>query len=317
MVNDSGRFGRALFISAGLSLLSACSAIPQKQGDPAWPCFTLEAEKTFLLNTPGGARFDASGLLLTPTGDMLTVNDRGPTLYRIEFLPDGVSADLKPVAGCFTTTQLAPLAPPGGGHLDCEGIAQDEQGRFYLCEEVNRWVLRCDPKANQAERLPIDWSPVKHFFGSDQNASFEGIAIGGGRLYLANERSSALIIAVDPVSLKIIDHFVVSPQVNSFLGMLHYSDLSWQDGKLFVLCRHHRVVLAVDPRTHAVLAEFNYREAEEKLGYATAYPTGLMEGLAVDHDFIWLVTDNNGLGRKTSPNDSRPTLLKCRRPDRK
>jgi len=117
--------------------------------------------------------------------------------------------------------------------------------------------------------------------------------------------------------LKVIDHFVVSPQVNSFLGFLHYSDLSWQDGKLFVLCRHHRVVLEVDPRTYTVVAEFDYREIEEKLGYRTAYPTGLMEGLAVDRNFIWLVTDNNGLGRERSPNDTRPTLLKCARPDKK
>jgi len=315
MMDDPGRFGRALFVCAGLSLFSGCSAIPQQQGDREWPCFTLEAEKTFLLNTPAGGRFDASGLLLTPTGDLLTVSDRGPTLYRIEF--NGVSADLKPVTNCFTTSQLAPLRPAGGGHYDCEGIAEDGQGRFYLCEEVNRRVLRCDPKAKQVESLPIDWSPVQHFFGSDQNASFEGIAIGGGRLYVANERSSPLIMVVDPASLKVIDHFVVSPQVNSFLGFLHYSDLSWQDGKLFVLCRHHRVVLEVDPRTYTVVAEFDYREIEEKLGYRTAYPTGLMEGLAVDRNFIWLVTDNNGLGRERSPNDTRPTLLKCARPDKK
>ena len=314
-MNDSRLFAFELLVCAGLSLLSACSAIPQQEADPAWPSFILEAEQTFQLNTPGGARFDASGLLLTPTGDLLTVNDRGPMLYRIVF--NGVSADLKPLTNCFTTSQLALLPPPGGGHYDCEGIAQDERGRFYLCEEANRWILRCDPQAKQVERLPIDWSPVKKFFGDDKNASFEGIAIGRGRLYVANERSAAVIIVVDLGSLKVVDHFVVSPQVNSFLGMLHYSDLSWQDGKLFVLCRHHRVVLEVDPDTHAVLAEFNYREAEDKLGYRSPYPTGMMEGLAVDADFIWLVTDNNGFGRETSRNDTRPTLLKCRRPDRK
>jgi hypothetical protein len=40
-----------------------------------------------------------------------------------------------------------------------------------------------------------------------------------------------------------------------------------------------------------------------------------MEGLAVSDKYFWLCTDNNGLGRKHYPNDRRPTLFKCRRPD--
>lgn len=212
---------------------------------------------------------------------------------------------------------MVPLARAGGGRCDCEGIAQDDLGRIYLCEEANRWILRCDPKANHVESLPIDWSPVKQFFGSDRNASFEGIAIGNGKLYVANERSDPIILAVDLNNLKIVDHFAVSPRAGSFLGVLHYSDLSWHDGKLFVLCRHHRAILEVDPETHAVLAEFEYGDLEDRLGYKRAYPTGIMEGLAVDRDFIWLVTDNNGFGRRQSPNDTRPTLLKCPRPNRK
>jgi hypothetical protein len=40
-----------------------------------------------------------------------------------------------------------------------------------------------------------------------------------------------------------------------------------------------------------------------------------MEGLAVDRDYFWLCTDNNGLSRKKYPGDTRPTLFKCRRPD--
>jgi hypothetical protein len=52
--------------------------------------------------------------------------------------------------------------------------------------------------------------------------------------------------------------------------------------------------------------------AEHRLG--AGYPT--MEGLAVNRDFIWLATDNNGLGRMRYPKDLRPTLFRCRRPDR-
>jgi len=266
------------------------------------------------LNPPGSERFDASGLLLTSSRDLLTVNDRGPTLYRIDLGRDGVSADLKPVPNCFTAPQMAPFVDPAGRYSDCEGIAKDDRGRIYLCEEGGRRILRCDPKANQVESLPIDWTPVKQFFSSAKNASFEGIAIGKGKLYVANERTAPVIVVVDLADYRIVDWFTVTPQTGSFLGILHYSDLSWHDNKLFVLCRHHRAVLEVDPKTHAVLAEFEYGELEEELGYKREYPTGIMEGLAVDDRFIWLVTDNNGLGRRQFPNDTRPTLLKCPRP---
>jgi hypothetical protein len=301
-----------------VSLLLASCATPKKSAS-AEPAsteptqYTLQAEKTWQINLPGGERFDASGLLLTRTGDLLTVNDRGPTLYRIEFLSQGGEANVIPLTNCFTTAQLAPFAREKNGHYDCEGIAQDAEGRLYICEEANRWILRCDPKANRVERLPIDWSPVKSYFSSDLNASFEGIAIGNGKLYVANERSAPLIIVVDMRTLKIIDHYQVYPQKFSLLGT-HYSDLCFYEGKLFILCRQHRVVLEVDPATHAVLAEYDYRALEDQLGYFKQFPVGIMEGLAVERDCFWLCTDNNGFARSRAPNDTRPTLLKCPRP---
>src|SRR2546430_6747213 len=182
-----------LFVALGL-LLAGC-ATPRKLSTPPPPAppklpahYTLRAEQIWQLNLPGGKQFDASGLLLTPTGDLLTVNDRGPTLYRIDLPGQGSSANLVALSNCFTRAQLAPFAKEKNGRYDTEGIAQDAQGRLYICEEANRWILRCDPKTDVVERLPIDWSPVKNYFSSDPNASFEGIAIGNGKLYVANER---------------------------------------------------------------------------------------------------------------------------------
>jgi hypothetical protein len=73
----------------------------------------------------------------------------------------------------------------------------------------------------------------------------------------------------------------------------------------------------VNPDTREVLAEFDYEAVEDALGYRKGLPVGIMEGLAVDRDWIWLVTDNNGWPRKSSPKDIRPTLVKCPRPDRR
>jgi len=324
----------------GLLAVPACATNHAKRGDgvpqagappaasgsgtqvpaEAWPRFTLQASQSWLLNSPHGERFDASGLLLTPSGQLLTVNDRGPELYAINFTEGRASADLVLLPNCFTPEQLKPLAgAKTGGHYDCEGMAQDEAGRLYLCEETDRWILRWDPKTEAVERLAIDWSPVKQYFSAtDSNASFEGIAVGRDRLYVANEREKARLIVVDLARLKVVDHFVARP-TNKPKGDVQYSDLCWFEDALWVLCRKSQVVLKVDPAAHQVLAEYDYRALENAPAtrYFTLIPFGLMEGLAVDKDNIWLVTDNNGLLRTAKLTDTRPTLYRCPRPDRK
>ena len=301
-----------------LATLSAATCVNAQAPKPKWARYSLKAEQHWPLNLPQGRRFDASGLLLTPDGHLLTVNDRGASLYRIVFRDGERSADLLMLTNVFTTGQLAPFAAGKTGRYDSEGIARDEQGRLHLCEEANRWVLRHDPKTRRVERLNIDWTPVQEYFsGFDRNASFEGIAIGGSRLYVANERMFARIIVVDLGSLKVIDHFKVSPRGHAAWD-LNYSDLSWFDGALFVLLRESYVVLQIDPVSHEVLTEYDFGavENEPSVAYHRKYPTGTMEGLAVDRDHIWLVTDNNGEGRLKDPTDTRPTLFKCPRPDR-
>src|SRR5438046_1781423 len=217
-----------------------------------WSTYELKAGQHWLLNFSNTQRFDASGLLLLTNGDLLTLTDRGPTLYRIQFRTNSSVADLISLPNLFTTAQLRKYAREKFSYYDSEGIAQDDHGRFYVCEEANRWILRCNPGDARAERLEIDWSPVKKFFSSDRNASFEGITVLGDKLFVANERNNAVIIVVDLNSLKVIDHFQVFPKKPSFLGT-HYSDLSRCDGKLYVLCRQHRLILEVDPESHQVL----------------------------------------------------------------
>jgi uncharacterized protein YjiK len=313
----------------GLILFSGCAGDALRsqgsldRGNPAvrsqtapWPVYTLKPEGVWQLNLPSQEQFDASGLLWTAEGALLTVNDRGSSLYRI-VLSSGPSAELVALTNCFTSGQLASFQYDKVDRYDCEGIAQDALGRIYICEEANRWVLRCDSAAQKVERLNIDWTPVRNYFSSrDANASLEGIAIGNGVLYVANERSVGRIIAVDLQSLRVTDHFSVQP-AGSRARDVHYTDLSWADGALFVLLREGRCVLKVDPARHRVLAQYNFTALEEnaETKYHTLYPTGNMEGLAVDHAFIWLVTDNNGLGRVRYPKDQRPTLFRCPRPD--
>jgi hypothetical protein len=285
----------------------------------AWPGHTLRAEKSWQLNLPQGERFDASGLLLSTNGALLTVNDRGAGIYQIQFLAGTNAANLLRLPDLFTSTQLEPFAKEKIDRYDCEGLAADGQGRLYLCEEANRWILRYDPSKQSVERLAIDWKPVeKYFHSSDRNASFEGIAIGGGKLYVANERQLGRIIVVDLATLKVEDDFSVQPST-AFAWDVHFSDLCWFDGRLYALLRESGCVLQIDPATQKVTREYSYADLEQgtEVRYLNKFPTGSMEGLAVDASTIWLVTDNNGQGRVKYPQDTRPTLFKCDRPDAK
>lgn len=293
-------------------------ATASKDGLQPWPRYTLGAAGTWRLNAPGGERFDASGLFRMPDGELLTVSDRGPVIHRVRLRPGSAAADLVPEPGWFPPDQLAALDAGTQGRYDCEGIAGDDEGRIYLCEEQRRWILRWDPRTWRVERLPIDWSPVRKYFSrTDSNASFEGIAVGGGRLYVANEREQGRIVVVDLAQSRVVDDFEVRSSVVSLWGP-HYSDLSWFRGELYVLMREDHVILRVEPRSRRVLAEYDFRAVESapENRYRRVLPfVGVMEGLAVEERGFWLVTDNNGLPREQDPADTRPTLFYCPRPD--
>ncbi len=279
----------------------------------------LRAAQTWRLDSPGEVRFDASALLLLPDGALLTVNDKVPGVYRIEFGAQDGTARLVALPDAFTPRQLAPLVgEKSPGRFDFEGLARDEAGRLLVCEEGRRWILRLDPRSKTVERLPLDWTPVAKWFNAEPNASFEGLAVGGGQLYVANERSVGRIIVVDLATLKIVDDFQVAP-IGRAARDIHYTDLCWFGSELWVLCRESRCVLRVNPVTHAVLAEFDYAgiETAPLNWYAHPYPFGFVEGLAVDAENIWLAVDNNGFPRGADRNDHRPTLWRCPRPDRK
>jgi uncharacterized protein YjiK len=271
--------------------------------------FILTADATWQLNVK--ERFDASALAFHK-GKLLTINDRDAGFYEINLGTNG-AAEVKR-SNLFPRGELAKFAPKRATRYDCEGIAVDPHGNIYVAEESQRLVFKSSPDGKKIEALAIDWTPVKKFFGPDLNASFEGIAIAGDRLYLANERSSPRIITVDLNSKKVLESFFVDSDAFAFGGP-HYTDLAFFAGRLFILNRNHRCIFEVDPETRRVLAEhsFGQMEVAEDVAYQSDYPTGAMEGLAVEEDYFWLITDNNGKVRFKHPQDTRPTLFRCKR----
>jgi hypothetical protein len=293
-------------------LWTACQVGPRRAA-PSVTTWRLAPDAVWALQPPTPERFDASGLLRLPDGRWLTVNDKQPALWEMDLSKAGVA----PVKRC---PDIAPADAADAGGLgppfDLEGIARDDQGRIYLCDELQRRVLRWDGARWQA--LPIDWDLAKRWFSrSDPNASFEGIAVGGGRVYVANERDTGRILVIDPETWRVIDDFRVAPPGVTRRDV-HFTDLCWFDGELWVLCREERRVLRVDPGTRTVLAAFSYFDVEMKpeFAYRHALPYGFFEGLSVDREHIWLLVDNNGFGRRKDAADIRPQLFRCPRPDR-
>jgi hypothetical protein len=301
-----------------LAFTAGCFTRPSSQNDATFRSYTLHADHVWQMNLPQGRRFDASGLFLEKSGALLTESDQQIGVYRIGFTQNSDSVDLDQIPDCFTPAQLAPFAAEKFGRYDCEGVTEDAQGRIYLCEEANRWILRWDRNSRTVERLDIDWTPVKRYFSRDRNAAWEGIAIDDSTLYVANERKQGRIIAVDLNTLKVKDDFVVAAS-HSIWYDAHYSDLCFFDGALYALMREDHVILKINPESHLVLAEYNFAgvENDPDAAYYKVVPlvTGVMEGLAVDKDSFWLCTDNNGLARKHQPGDRRPSLFRCPRPD--
>src|SRR6185503_11841223 len=109
----------------GLIMLIAAAACGQEKGAisalvkgaqallqtnrAAWPTYTLRSTEHWLLGATH-QRFDASGLLFLTNGWLLTLNDRGPTPYRINFLPGTNVANLFPLTNLFSPAQLKPFA---------------------------------------------------------------------------------------------------------------------------------------------------------------------------------------------------------------
>src|SRR5262249_7723646 len=112
----------------------AAARAGQPNASSSWPEYGLKADQIWRLNLHNGQRFDASGLALTPQGELLTISDRGAAIYQVKFLQNTNAADLIQVPNCFTTTQLAPFAREKIDRYDCEGLCLDEEGHIYICE---------------------------------------------------------------------------------------------------------------------------------------------------------------------------------------
>ena len=282
----------------------------QAQEREAFPTQSLVLEQSWRLDGARG-RFDGSGIERADDGELLVVRDSELAVYAVRFQANRPSAALVRHARYAAPLEKLDL---GVKRFDMEGLAIDEKGILYACDEYARRVLRFTTKG-VINSLPLDLAGASEFFSkTDRNASFEGIAIGGDRLYLANERGQGRILELDLRSGKLLNSFNLRTGLTAWPDT-HYSGLDWDKGRLFALLREERAVIEVDPEARRIKRILRYHDVEyhPEHRYQTRVPfAGVMEGLLVEDDVVWLLSDNNGLGRFADKSDSRPTLFRCR-----
>ena len=140
------------------------AATPSRAADPPPPpareMHVLNADRWWVLNLPEGHRLDASALMRLPDGAFVVVNDQDARLHRFEVSDTTQELNLEPVPDPIPPDRATALVGNSRARLDLEGLARDDAGRWYLCEEARRWIFRWDPATKALERLEIDWTPV-------------------------------------------------------------------------------------------------------------------------------------------------------------
>jgi hypothetical protein len=291
------------------AILCSCATVSQLH-ERDFKQVPLKVDRFWRVNWPDYYPFETSGLCIDGEGALLTINDNHPVVYVLHLDNNEGVAHAEPIAG-GGQIQLE------GESLDCEGLEVAENGFIYICDERQRRLIEFDPRSNVSREIKIDWSEVERYFSrSDTNASFEGVTLNSKSFFIANERNRGRIIEIDRETLAVKKHSLVGVDgTPEFL--LHYSGLAWHGDSLFVLSRQKRAIYEIDPQTSRFKAvfEFGSIEKDESHRYRLKVPlAGVMEGLAVDETYFWLITDNNGLGRIEAPGDKRPTLFRCLRP---
>ncbi|UHQ55148.1 esterase-like activity of phytase family protein [Microbulbifer sp. YPW16] len=309
----------------------------------AQPVIPAELRGSWWLD--GSAGLDISGLSFCD-GELLAVSDKDSTgIYRIRLdqpamgpgpRTDADSGEAGDNAVPAAATQLEPYRringldlPSGrwegwkaallnlvqsGTAADFEGISCSG-GDIYMVSERHHRVAQL-PTTGDARWLPPQWADGarERGFMLQFNGASEGLVRDGEDTWIAMERDGRGLVRL---SGDTVEYFRV-PGVPGldFRGRSEdLTGLDIYDGALYTLERN---AFAVCRRALPGLRAqwcINYRAVEERPEYIyreTYY--GKAEGLAVRDDGIFVVLDNNNLGRVAAPDDRRGLLLQLAHP---
>ncbi|GAA5523858.1 hypothetical protein Maes01_00407 [Microbulbifer aestuariivivens] len=274
----------------------------------------------------GSAGLDISGLSFC-NGELLAVSDKNSAdIYSVNLTADSDSAALVPRA-TFAALQ-APAssdggprarllsAVQGGGAADFEGITCNGQQIFVVSERHH--LIATANASGETRWLPLRWAKAAREgdFMAHFNGAGEGLVVAGDDLWVALERNRRGLVrfanGAGPAQLLEIPP---APGLNFRGRPEDLTGLAFYDGALYTLERN---AFAVCRRSLPNLLPqwcIDYRAIEEAPPYVyqeTAFGKG--EGLAIDSSGIYVVLDNNNVGRVADPQDRRGLLLKLAHP---
>ncbi|SDZ88008.1 esterase-like activity of phytase family protein [Microbulbifer marinus] len=274
----------------------------------------------------GSAGLDISGLAFC-SGELLAVSDKNSAIVYAVRRTEG-SAGLVPWLR-FDALQVPDQPADGlkakilntlqaGAAADFEGISCSDDALFLVSERHHRIVRVPLENPEDAVWLPWQWSAAARKRGYMQqfNGASEGLLKVGGDYWVALERDRrGLVYLAEGAAPQLLD----LPPVTAldFRGRSEdLTGLAYYDGAMFTLERN---AFAVCKRSiESLQAEWciEYRSIEEAPQYVyseTRY--GKAEGLAVDASGIYVVLDNNNVGRAAAPDDRRALLLQLAFPE--
>ncbi|WP_444921590.1 esterase-like activity of phytase family protein [Microbulbifer sp. CnH-101-G] len=196
------------------------------------------------------------------------------------------------------------------GELDFEGISCADDTIHLVSEHYNRIAnVDAQGRANWQEHI---WSPKAREQGYLQkpNASSEGLVKAGDTFWVAMERDPRGLLRLNANGE--VRTFTLPPVSGlDFYGRSEdLTGLDYYDGALFTLERNAHAVCRREPSSLKAQWCVDYRELEEspeRIYEETRYGKG--EGLAVNSQGIFVVLDNNNVGRAQAPEDKRALLL--------
>ncbi len=208
-----------------------------------------------------------------------------------------------------------------GKRFDWEGISCHRSGIYLLSEQYNNVLYVTDRETDWLDLPRADYVGQQGIL-TRHNAGLEGISWhSDGRLLLAAERNARGLLELShrqttaPATFPLSSHWQLdklatplepihdgSPErIADFSGLAVDSSSTYSlERNLFKICRRD------DDFKEASCWSYAHVELAEELRYQSTY--GVAEGIAVDNEYIYLVTDNNEKPLVNAPNDRRPRL---------
>ncbi len=299
------------------------------------PIIEAQLQASYRVEVPDDQSYDLSGLTLCHS-QLLTISDKNnSTIFRlvIDESSNLKSAKIESAYQIVNIANIDDLDISGlplverfkrwwyrtteGSRLDWEGISCDnETGNLYLVSEEMYGVYQFSPSDPASSR----WisSPLFEFAKTQQanvfnqfNAGLEGITFIGDQFILALERDAAALMKLTRIDNKLEPKQVTLlpasgiPSIRPGMSA-DISDLAIHNNKLYTLERSISAVCRRDITTFKPELCLNFYNTENKIKFKDA-KTGLAEGLAIDNDRIYVLTDTNGKSDKSG--DRRPILF--------